>query len=205
MDSANLQQIHTDYEYDMMKQSKYICAATTNGSINLLDVDNLRIVNTFSSNNIGISDMDAQNNYLVTCGWVSRAGGGPMLAGLANVYDLRAMMQLPPVPFHVGAANVQMHPKMSTTCILASQGGQMQVIDLMNANTVNLRQANVSSYITVLALAPSGEALAIADGEGNIHLWGSPNKVQFAEYQTAPLDWGDVPQPVVEMDVNTDM
>lgn len=188
-----------------MKQSKYICAATTNGSINLLDVDNLRIVNTFSSNNIGISDMDARNNYLVTCGWVSRAGGGPMLAGLANVYDLRAMVQLPPVPFHVGAAHVQMHPKMSTTCILSSQDGQLQVIDLMNANTVNVRQANISTYLRAIVLAPSGEALAIADGEGNIHIWGSPNKTQFAEYHTAPLDWGDASEPVPEMDINSDV
>ena len=149
--------------------------------------------------------MDARNNYLVTCGWVSRAGGGPILAGLANVYDLRAMVQLPPVPFHAGAAHVQMHPKMSTTCILSSQGGQLQVIDLMNANTVNVRQANISTYTRAIVLAPSGEALAIADGEGNIHLWGSPNKIQFTEYHTASLDWGDVSETVLEVENNIDL
>lgn len=189
----------------MMKHSKYICAATTDGSVNLLDADNLRVVNTLSTNNVGICDMDARNNYLVTCGWVNRPQGTPMLAGLANVYDLRAMVQLPPIPFHAGAAHVQMHPKMSTTCILASQGGQLQVVDLMNSNTVNLRQANISTYMSGLILAPSGEALAIADADGFVHLWGSPSKLQFAEFSNAAPDWGDVAEPVPLLEVSQDV
>ena len=188
-----------------MKQSKYICAATSEGSVNLLDSDTLRIVKTLATNNVGICDMDARNNYLVTCGWVNRPQGTPMLAGLASVYDLRLMVQLPPIPFHAGAAHVQMHPKMSTTCILASQGGQLQVVDLMNSNTVNLRQANISTYMSGLVLAPSGEALAIADADGIVHLWGSPSKLQFCEYNGTVPDWGDTPEPLPIMDVDLDM
>jgi PAB-dependent poly(A)-specific ribonuclease subunit 2 len=198
-------QIPTDHEYVMMKHSGHICAATSNGSVHLLHADDLNIVKIFTTNNVGICDMDARNNYLVTCGWVNRPQGGAMLAGLANVYDLKKHIQLPPIPFHAGAAHVQMHPKMSTTCILASQGGQLQVIDLMNSNSVNLRQANISTYLTALVLAPSGEALAISDADGIIHLWGSPTKLQFAEYHTATLEWGDMAETVPVMDVNSEM
>ena len=204
MKLSNILQFPTEDEYTMMKHSKYICAATSTGSVNLLDSDNLRIVNTLTTNNLGICDMDARNNYLVTCGWVNRPQGTPMLAGLANVYDLRAMVQLPPIPFHAGAAHIQMHPKMSTTCILASQGGQLQVVDLMNSNTVNLRQASMSSYMLGLVLAPSGEALAITDADGTVHLWGSPSKLQFAEFGSTALEVGDTPEPVPVVDVDQD-
>lgn len=190
----------------MIKHSKYICAATTNGSVHLLDSDNLRIVKTLSTNNVGICDMDARNNFLVTCGWVNHPQGTPMLAGLANVYDLRAMIQLPPVPFQLGAAHVQMHPKMSTTCILASQSGQLQVVDLMNPNAPNIWHANISNYLNGLVLAPSGEALAIADADGSIRLWASPIKVpQFAEYHASPLDWDDVVEGVPILDLSQDV
>ena len=187
----------------MMKRSHYICAATSSGSVNILDSDNLRIVKILSTNNVGISDMDARNNYLVTCGWATRPGGTPMLASLANVYDLRAMVQLPPIAFHAGAAHVQMHPRMSTTCIIASQSGQLQVVDLMNANTVNLRQANIASYMSYLILAPSGEALALSDHDGYVHLWGSPSKLQFAEYSSA-TEFADTPAPITPIDVDAD-
>ena len=187
----------------MMKYSHYICAATSTGSVNILDSDTLRIVNTLNTNNVGICDMDARNNYLVTCGWSTRPQGTPMLAGLANVYDLRAMVQLSPIPFHAGAAHVQMHPRMSTTCIVASQSGQLQVVDLMNSNNVNLRQADISTYMSGLVLAPSGEALAISDADGYIHLWGSPSKIQFSEFSTA-TEFADIENPVSVVDIDVD-
>lgn len=188
----------------MMKYSHYICAATNTGSVNILDADNLRIIKTLQTNNSRICDMDARNNYLVTCGWVTRQQGTPMLASLANVYDLRAMVQLPPIPFHAGAAHVQMHPRMSTTCIIVSQNGQIQVVDLMNSNTINLRQANISSgFLSGLVLAPSGEALALCDTVGYVHLWGSAQKIHFAEISNA-TEFGDTQEtyPIIEVDAD---
>jgi PAB-dependent poly(A)-specific ribonuclease subunit 2 len=196
--------IPTDHQYTLMKHHRYICAATTTGAVNLLDIDNLKIVKILSTNTVGICDMDARNNYLVTCGWVNRPQGTPMLATLANVYDLRAGVQLPPISFHAGAAHVQMHPKMSTTCILASQHGQLQVVDLVDSSQVVMRQANISTYISGLVLAPSGEALAISDADGYIHLWGSPSKLQFAEFSNA-TEFADPPDHVPAIDVDSDM
>jgi PAB-dependent poly(A)-specific ribonuclease subunit 2 len=187
-----------------MKLSKYICAATSTGTIDLIDPLDLRIAKTLSTSNIGIYSMDAQNNSLVTCGWVNRPQSGPMLAGLANVYDLRGMRQLPPVPFHAGAAFVQLHPRMSTTCIIASQSGQLQVIDFVNPSAVTLKQINISTYMTSMVLAPTGEALAVADAEGHIQLWGSPTKLQFCEYTNQALEWPDTAEAPTFVDIDRD-
>lgn len=198
MDTTHDAQIPTEDGYTMMKLSRYICAATSTGSVNLLDLNSFRVVKRWRAHAAGINDMDAQNNFLVTCGYSPRQQQqGYMLDPLANVFDLRTMVPLPPIPFHAGAAYVRMHPRMSTTGIVASQTGQMQVVDLMNPNTVNLRQAIVSNYITNLDLAPSGEALALGDADCSIHLWGSPNKIHFTEI-AAPTEFPDVPAPPVE-------
>lgn len=187
----------------MMKSSHYICAATSTGSVNMLDPNTFTIVKTWKAHSAGINDMDAQNNFLVTCGWSPRHQGSYMLDPLANVYDLKTMMPLPPIPFHAGAAFVRMHPRMSTTSIVASQTGQLQVVDLMNPNTANLRQANISSYMMGLELAPSGEALAMTDAECTIHLWGSPTKMHFAEYSNT-TEFADTTAPPPPMDWNSD-
>ncbi|KAI9848000.1 MAG: poly(A)-specific ribonuclease [Thelocarpon superellum] len=202
-------QIPTDHAYTLMKRSRYICAATSTGTVDLLDATTFQLIKSWKAHAAAINDMDAQNNFLVTCGFSPRQQQSFMLDPLANVFDLKTMMPLPPIPFHAGAAYVRMHPRMSTTGIVASQNGQMQVVDLMNPNTVNLRHAIVSSYLTQLELAPSGEALALADADCSIQLWGSPSKVHFAEFSNstefadvpttpAPVDWyPDTPLNVV--------
>ena len=188
-----------------MKHSRYICAATSSGAVDLLESKTFAVVKTWKAHAAGINDMDAQNNFLVTCGFSPRQSSAFMLDPLANVFDLKTMMPLPPIPFHAGAAYVRMHPRMSTTGIVASQNGQLQVVDLMNPNTVNLRQAIVTSYLTNLELAPSGEALALADADCTIQLWGSPSKVHFATLGN-PVEFADVPNdapPVIGWSTST--
>ena len=178
-----------------MRRGRYICAATSTGSVNLLDTNTFKVVKSFKAHAAGISDMDVGGNFLVTCGYSPRQQQSFMQDPLANVYDLRMIRPLPPIPFHAGAAFVRMHPKMYSTSFVASQTGQLQVVDLMNPNAVNLRQANVSSYLTGLELAPSGEALALADADCTIHLWGSPEKMHFTEFSN-PVEWPDIPLPL---------
>ncbi|KAI9759589.1 MAG: Protein kinase C-like 1 [Chaenotheca gracillima] len=190
-----IREIPTEDGYTIMKRSHYICAATGTGSVNMLDPSTFAVVKTWKAHSAAINDMDAQNNFLVTCGFSPRQQQAFMLDPLANVFDLRNLTPLPPIPFHAGAAYVRLHPRMVTTGIVVSQTGQMQVVDLMNPNTVNLRQAVVSSYLTGVELAPSGEALALSDADCSIHLWGAPNKLQFAELSN-PIEFADTPSPL---------
>lgn len=71
--------------------------------------------------------------------------------------------------------------------------------------SANLRQLNLyESYLTGFEMAPSGEAIALADSNSHIHLWGSPSKVHFPEYSN-PTETADhnVPPPPA-MDWNPD-
>ena len=185
-----------------MKYCRYICAATSTGLVNFLDPETLTVIRSWQAHTASINDMSAQNNYLVTCGWSTRPYGPPMLDILAKVFDLRKLEQLPPIPFPGGAAFVQMHPKMSTTSVVASQSGQLQVVDLMNPNTSNLHQANLSSYMLNLVLAPSGAAWALIDQENTVHIWGSQKKLQFTDYAN-PTEFADEVVPAPMMTLNT--
>ncbi|KAE8159684.1 PAB-dependent poly(A)-specific ribonuclease subunit pan2 [Aspergillus tamarii] len=192
----------TEYNYTMMKKSRYLCAATDTGSVNALSLTDFRVVKSWKAHGTAVNDMDARNDLLVTCGFSVRHLGSPIVDPLANVYDLKTLSPLPPIPFHAGAAYVRMHPKLHTTSFVASQTGQLQVVDLMNPNAINLRQANVS-FMLGIDLSPSGEALAINDAECAIHLWGSPSKVHFNE-MSKEVEFADVPARPPPLDWSPD-
>ena len=92
---------------------------------------------------------------------------------------------------------------MSTTSIVVSQLGQIHIVDLMNVNTSNVRQANVLSYLSMVEIAPSGEAIALADAECNIHLWGSPSRIRFAALSN-PVDFADPADDHITLDWSVD-
>lgn len=130
--------------------------------------------------------MDANSNFLVTCGWSPRQHLGSMLDPLARVFDLKTLMPLPPVTFHVGAAFIRMHPRMLTTGIIASRSGQLQMVDIMNSSMVNVRQLHLlDAALTGLEIAPSGEAMALSDSTHTLQLWGSPAQLRFSSHSDA--------------------
>ncbi|PGH31538.1 PAB-dependent poly(A)-specific ribonuclease subunit PAN2 [[Emmonsia] crescens] len=194
--------INTEYNYTIMKKSRYLCAATDTGSVNALSLSDFSVVKSWKAHGTVVNDMDARNDYLVTCGFSVRHLGSPIVDPLANVYDLKTLTPLPPIPFHAGAAYVRMHPKLQTTSFVASQTGQLQVVDLMNPNAINLRQANVT-FMLGLEISPSGEALAVNDAECLIHLWGSPSKIHFNE-MSKETEFADVPSRPLLVDWSND-
>lgn len=187
-----------------MKRSRHICAATKGGAVNILDSITFNLIKTWNAHASLINDMDAQHDFIVTCGYSLRQQQSYMLDPLVNVFDLKRMISLPPIPFPAGAAYVRMHPRMSTTSIVVSQLGQMHLVDLMNVNTSNVRQANVLTYLSMIEIAPSGEAIALADAECNVHLWGSPTRIRFAELSN-PVEFADPEetQPVLDWSLDT--
>ncbi|KAI1000322.1 PAN2-PAN3 deadenylation complex catalytic subunit [Podosphaera aphanis] len=173
--------LHTEHHYSIMKRIKYIIAATENGVVHILDPKSFSVIKSWKAHASGINDMDSQHDFIVTCGYSMRHQQSLMLDPLVNCFDVKNMVALPPIPFPSGAAYVRMHPRMSTTCIIVSQHGQIHLVDLMNVNTSNIKQVNTLSYLTMFEIAPSGEAIALADTDCNIHLLGSPTRIRFAE------------------------
>lgn len=184
-----------------MKKSRYICAATNDGQIHILDPVKFHVIHRWRAHSAMINDMDVQEDYVVTCGTsLKQPTGSYMLDPFVSVFDLKNMSTMPPIPFPPLAAYVRMHPRMLTTGIVCSQAGQIHVVDLMNPNTTNVRQANVvNNYLSGIELAPSGEALALADTDAYLHLWGSPSKCHFVEL-AQPTDWPDEESPLPRID-----
>jgi PAB-dependent poly(A)-specific ribonuclease subunit 2 len=194
-------QVKTENHYTIMKRSRYICAATKNGTIDILDAATFELVKSWAAHASMINDMDAQHDFIVTCGYSLRQNQSYMLDPLVNVYDLKNMKPIQPIPFPALAAHVRLHPKMSTTSFVMSSQGQLHIVDLMNVNTSNVRQANVLTYLTMLEIAPSGEAIALADAECNIHLWGSPSRIHFADL-SHPIEFSDPDEAHQQLDWN---
>lgn len=188
-----------------MKKSRYICAATRTGSVDLLDPISFKVIRSWQAHASYINDMDAQNDFIVTCGGSvkQQAAQAFMLDPYVNVFDLKNMTSMKPIPFPPLAAHVKLHPRMLTTSIVTSQHGQMHVIDIMNPNTSNVRYANVVSFISLFELAPTGEALAMADTDCNIHLWGSPAKIHFTD-MALPVELPDAEEPAPILDWSPD-
>ncbi|KAH8903478.1 hypothetical protein BR93DRAFT_931074 [Coniochaeta sp. PMI_546] len=196
-----VKQVPTEHHYTIMKKSRYICAATKTGHVDMLDPISFKIVKTWNAHTSYINDMDAQNDFIVTCGGSLKQQSAQtyMLDPYVNVFDLKNMTSMSPIPFPPLAAYVRMHPRMLTTSFVVSQQGQMHVVDIMNPNTSKVRYANVLSYLNMVEIAPSGEALAMADSESNIHLWGSPSKIHFAEY-AQPVEFAEPEEPAPTID-----
>lgn len=195
-------QTHTDHHYIIMKRSKYIIAATDTGCVNILDPKTFSILKTWKAHASGINDMDSQHDFIVTCGYSMRQHS-MMLDPLVNCFDLKNMVALPPLPFPPGAAYIRLHPRMSTTCIVVSQHGQVHIVDLMNVNTSNIKQVNTLSYISMTEISPSGEIMVLADTDCNIYLWGSPSRARFAELNN-PTEFPEADESTVKIDWKSD-
>lgn len=188
----------------MKRGGQYVCAATADGWIHVMEPGSCKITRTWKAHAGYINDMDVRYDILVTCGWSPRQQHGLMLDHLANVFDLKTLMPLPPVPFPPGAAFVRMHPRMSTTCIIASQSGLIYAVDILNPDAPSMKHANIfDTHLISLDLAPSGEALVLADAQCAIHLWGSPTKIQFTEYSN-PTEFADTPALVSSMEFHSE-
>lgn len=188
-----------------MKKSRYICAATKDGLINMIDPLNYSVVRSWKAHSALISDMDAQHDFIVTCGFSLRQSQSYMPDSFLNVFDIKRMTSMAPIPFPAGGAFVRMHPRMSTTSIVVSQTGQLHVVDLMNPHTSNVRQINVvNSLVTMFEIAYSGEAVALADSASQIHLWGSPSKIRFVDFpQPTEFAGPEAPAPAIDWTTET--
>ena len=122
---------------------------------------------------------------------------GYVLDPLVKRWDIRNLRSLVPIPSYA-PSSIRMHPKFTNTAIIAQRSGQFNFVDVDDTAINHLHHASMPSEtaaLTKLAVSPSGEALAFADNEGLIQLWGrgSSGEVQFTEYSSA-IEWPSTPQ-----------
>lgn len=191
--------------YTMMRRAgQHICAAAHDGSIHLLDPKTLVATQCWKPYTNPVHDMDARGDYLLTCGWAHQQYGGLALERLVRVFDLKNLRAAAPVAFQQGAAYVRMHPKLSSTCIVVSQSGAINSIDVQNPDVPTMRYAaTFEAQLTGLELMPSGKGFAMIDSHCQIMLWGSQSKMHFTEF-SKPTEFADQPEQTKQLDWSSD-
>lgn len=179
----------------MRRSAKYVCAGNIAGSIQLRDPRSLNIEHRLVAHPGGLIDMQADGHHLYSVGWTLRLGH-PVPEPLVKVHDLRNMRTLVHVPFAAqgGPSLLAIHPKMSSTIIVASPSGQFQIVDVGNLGDASFHQINTSTYMTAMAMSPSADFIAFGEADGSVRLWASsPEATSFNAFSTSPLE---MPDPV---------
>ncbi|PLW49838.1 hypothetical protein PCASD_01618 [Puccinia coronata f. sp. avenae] len=182
-------------------------------SIPILDVDpvSLKEEHSMMAHYAGLEQMEAEGNYLVTCGY-SLKQGHPVRDPLVKVFDVRALRPLAPITFSSSPAHVRFHPRMSSTLFITSSTGQLQIMDLTHPMpSSSFYQLDVGSYITDMCISSSGDGLAYVEADGIVHLWTTAvgDILELGEESnntttTKPIKWSRGNMPIVLPDAVDD-
>lgn len=181
----------------LRRSSRYICAGSSDGHIQLRDPRTLRIQHRLHAHPGGLIDMQADGDQLYTVGWTIRLGH-PVPEPIVKVHDLRTMRPLVPIPFSSagGPAFLAVHPKRSSTVIVAAPSGQFQIVDVSNLGDATFHQINVSSYLTSMAISQSSDFLAFGEADGTVRLWAaSGDAAHFTSFSPDHVETADAPEP----------
>lgn len=179
MNGAVIQETPTGSRYVMMKTCRWICAATQSGSVELLNPLDLTVVKRWQAQDSPFSSIDAKGNFLVTCGWSKRVNGSLGPDPIAKVFNVWTQNQESPLSFPPGAAFVQIHPRMSTTCVVGSRSGQLQVMEI--ADPLTSKVLFLPYQLDHFVVSPSGNVWIMVDQGSEIHVWGVPGRLEFVK------------------------
>lgn len=190
----------------MRRSGKYVCAGNVAGNIQLRDPRTLNIEHRLHAHPGGLIDMQADGHYLYSVGWTVRLGH-PVPEPLVKVHDLRSMRTMVPIPFAAqgGPALLAIHPKMSSTIVVAAPSGHFQIVDSAKLGDASFHQINTSSYLTSLSISPSADFLAFGEADGSVRLWGSSlEAMHFNAFPTGALEMPDMIEPPTPVNWTTE-
>jgi PAB-dependent poly(A)-specific ribonuclease subunit 2 len=143
-----------------------------------------------------VQDLQATGNFFFTIGSSSRRGHD-FPDPLVKVYDMRNMRPLPPIPFSDGPAFINLLPMHTSSLVVTSAQGLVNVVDVSNTNPSGFYHLDTTSYITSTAVSSNGSYLAFGDAVGTIHLLTAADESSepfFNGFQGQPAEWADVPE-----------
>ncbi|CEQ42977.1 SPOSA6832_04843, partial [Sporobolomyces salmonicolor] len=155
-----------------LRRTTQLVGSTLGGSLALLDTrtPDISTGETVLAHTGGISQLEAEGNYIVTIGFTMRQGL-PLPDPYLKLHDTRYLRPLSPIPFPTPPAFVRFHPRLSGNVVVASADGRVQLLDLKDVGKSSVFQVETPSMLTSMAISPTGEGLAFGDAEGFVHLW----------------------------------
>ena len=153
------------------RSGKHIVVSTEKGEVRVYDTSQALhpCVAHMQAHNAAAKEVLACGGVLLSAGYLQRYGNY-QLEAVVKAFDAKTFRPLPPVNSFGGVAFMRTHPKMTSTALLLSPMGQLQMIDTGNLTDIQVRQLNVMSYLTAFDIAPSGSVIAYCDSDNNIHL-----------------------------------
>ncbi|KAJ6525112.1 ubiquitin carboxyl-terminal hydrolase-domain-containing protein [Mycena sp. CBHHK59/15] len=149
----------------------------------------------------GIQGLQTTGNFVFTIGLGVRQSR-PFPDPLVKVYDLRTMRPLPPIPFSSTPAFINILPKRPSAVAVTSNQGLINIVDVSSAAS-EFYQLDLASYLTSVALSPTGAYLACGDAEGMVHLMSQIDEegsLPFNGFDGQPIEWADTPAPIPDIE-----
>lgn len=141
---------------------------------------------------------------------------------LVKVYDLRNMRALPPISFTASPAFINIIPNRSSTLAVTSNDGNISIVDAANlgglanefsqvlscfcfaCSMLTLTQIDdLTSFVTAVAISPTGAYLACGDADGIIHMKSQvegDEMVPLNGFEGRPVEWANPPEPLPELE-----
>ncbi|KAH9999109.1 PAB-dependent poly-A-specific ribonuclease subunit PAN2 [Russula vinacea] len=157
--------------------------------------------NTVKAHASEIQGLQSSGNYVYTIGWGLRQSR-PVPDPLVKIYDLRSMKPLSPLPFPSGPAFINLLPMRSSSLVVTSNQGLVNIVDTSNPTSANeFYQLDTPAFISSAAVSPTGAYMAFGDSDGVIHIMTAANEdMPFNGYEGQPVEWADSPEPLPEID-----
>ncbi|KAF8969950.1 ubiquitin carboxyl-terminal hydrolase-domain-containing protein [Flammula alnicola] len=156
-----------------------------------------------------IQGIQTTGNFVFSIGMGERPvkHSRPFPDPLVKVYDLRTMRPLPPIPFSAGPAFIHAIPKKTSSLVVISNQGLINVVDASNPSASNeFYQLDIPTYITSTSISPTAAYVAFGDAEGTVHLLSqADNNIPFNGFEGQPVPWADTaaPSPDIEWTKST--
>ncbi|KAF7323198.1 PAN2-PAN3 deadenylation complex catalytic subunit PAN2 [Mycena chlorophos] len=155
----------------------------------------------FMAHYAGIQGLQTTGNLVFTIGLGIRQSR-PITDTFVKVYDLRTMRPLAPIPFSSSPAFINVLPKRSSSIVVTSSQGLVNIVDV-STSANEFYQLDLSSYVTSVALSPTGVYIACGDADGMVHLLTQADEesdLPFNGFDGQPLEIPDRPAPVPDIE-----
>ncbi|KAI4525371.1 hypothetical protein K525DRAFT_234573 [Schizophyllum commune Loenen D] len=157
-----------------------------------------------------VQGVQVSGNEVFTIG-ISMRQNRPIPDQLVKVFDLRQLTTpATTILFNSGPSFISAIPKRPSCVAIASASGLVNIVDATKpaASSNEFYQLDTSSYITSMAVSPTGTYMAFGDADGMINLLSQADEsavVPFNGFDGKPVEWADTvpPLPDIEWDEHT--
>ncbi|KAF9001875.1 ubiquitin carboxyl-terminal hydrolase-domain-containing protein [Cyathus striatus] len=208
MTGASIRQVTTTFVPTQLQFShSSLLSGSTDGYIRLHDPRTGLVKSGASEKCVkahvgSIQGLEIINNFAFTIGMGERHSR-PFPDPLVKVYDLRTMRPLPPIPFSSGPAFIRAVPKRPSTIAIVSSQGLINIVDVsLPSAPSEFYQLDLASYVTSMAVSPTGAYMAFGDGEGVVHLMTQVEEgstVSLNGFDGQPIQWPDAPASLADI------